>query len=72
MIPEGIGDGDYRLISSNMPLAMGLRVWLKNHQAKSRYQASGCRGQQELKVVWLAGAGGRGHIIHCLIDHTSG
>ena len=71
-LPEAIGDGGYCLISPNRPLVTRLRIWPKDHQAKSLHQASDCYGQEELQVAWLAGTGGRGHIIHCLIDHTSG
>ena len=32
MIPEGIEDGDHCLVSPNTPLAIGLRIWLKDRQ----------------------------------------
>jgi len=35
MIPEGIEEGDYCLVSPNTPLAAGLRVWLKDRQGKA-------------------------------------
>jgi len=35
MIPEGINEGDYCLVSPNTPLAAGLRVWLKDRQGKA-------------------------------------
>ena len=35
MIPEGIREGDYCLVSPNTPLAAGLRVWLKDRQGRA-------------------------------------
>ncbi|MEG9884146.1 MAG: S24 family peptidase [Hyphomicrobiales bacterium] len=35
MIPEGIEDGDYCLVSPNTSLSAGLRVWLKDRQKRA-------------------------------------
>ena len=35
MIPEGIEDGDYCLISRNRPCVAGVRVWLKDGQGRA-------------------------------------
>ncbi len=35
MVPEGIGPGDYCLVSPNTPLAAGMRVWLKDRQGRA-------------------------------------
>ncbi len=35
MIPEGIREGDYCLVSPNTPIVPGMRVWLKDRQGRA-------------------------------------